>query len=62
MAIIRQSPQRDVGDHFQSGQQLSVQNRPTEAAVQDRDCSTLPPPVAASRFWCASFTEDVILS
>jgi len=60
MAIIRQSPQRDVGDHFKSGQQLSVQNRPTEAAVQDRDCSTLPPPVVASRFRCASFT-DVIL-
>ena len=25
----------DLGDHFKSGQQLSVQNRPTEVAVQD---------------------------
>jgi hypothetical protein len=24
-----------LGDHFKSGQQLSVQNRPTEVAVQD---------------------------
>jgi 5-methylcytosine-specific restriction endonuclease McrA len=26
---------KDLGDHFKSGQQLSVQNRPTEVAVQD---------------------------
>jgi len=25
----------DLGDHFKSGQRLSVQNRPTEVAVQD---------------------------
>ena len=25
----------DLGDHFKSGQQLSLQNRPTEVAVQD---------------------------
>jgi hypothetical protein len=25
----------DLGDHFKSGQRLSLQNRPTEVAVQD---------------------------
>jgi hypothetical protein len=27
--------QLDLSDHFKSGQRLSVQNRPTEVAVQD---------------------------
>src|SRR5262245_8462328 len=47
----------DLGDHFKSGQRLSVQNRPTEGAGPGPVCSTLPAPVEASRFWCASFAD-----
>ena len=43
-----------LGDHLKSGQRLSLQNRPTEVAGPGPVCSTLPPPVEASRFWCAS--------
>jgi len=32
---LRALAPRSLGDHFKSGQQLSVQNRPTEVAVQD---------------------------
>src|SRR5262249_48542916 len=46
-----------LGDHFKSGQRLSVQNRPTEGAGPGPVCSTLPAPVEASRFWCASFAD-----
>jgi len=44
----------DLGDHLKSGQRLSLQNRPTEVADPGPVCSTLPPPVEASQFWCAN--------
>ena len=46
-----------LGDHFKSGQRLSVQNRPTEVARAGLSCSTPPAPAKASRFWCASFAD-----
>src|SRR5919108_5766191 len=49
----------NLGDHFKSGQRLSLQNRPTEVAGSGPVCSTLPPPVEASRFWCASFAGHI---
>lgn len=47
----------DLGDHLKSGQRLSLQNRPTEVADPGPVCSTLPPPVVASRFWCANSAD-----
>jgi|SRR5260370_28470884 len=34
-----------LGDHFKSGQRLSVQNRPTEVAVPGLSCSILSFPI-----------------
>ena len=48
---------KTLGDHFKSGQRLSVQNRPTEVARPGLSCSTPPAPVEASRFWCASSAD-----
>jgi len=46
-----------LGDHFKSGQRLSVQKRPTEVARPGLSCSTPPALVEASRFWCASSAD-----
>ena len=47
----------DLGDHLKSGQRLSLQNRPTEVAGPGPVSFTLPPPVEASRFWCANSAD-----
>jgi len=48
-----------LGDHCKSGQRLSLQNRPKEVAGPGPVCSILPPPVEASRSWCASFAGRI---
>src|SRR5579859_5156641 len=49
----------NLSDHFKSGQRLSLQNRPTEVADPGPVCFTLPPPVKASRSWCASSADRI---
>ena len=46
-----------LSDHLKSGQRLSLQNRPTEVAGPGPVSFTLPPPVEASQFWCASSAD-----